>query len=181
MTDGFSGDDLRDVMRHVASPVTVVTFPSVDGPRGVTIGSFASVSLDPPLISFNVSRESAAHDALVDVDRFNVNILSAEQAYVASHFALSGLSSRQQFDPVAFELDDNGIARILGCVSTMTCRRMDSLKAGDSTVVVASVEAATMPASDGPLLYFRQLYHGVGQPVVDQLDAETNRVSSSTP
>jgi 3-hydroxy-9,10-secoandrosta-1,3,5(10)-triene-9,17-dione monooxygenase reductase component len=180
MGAAFDGERLREVMRDVASPVTVVTYLDSDGPRGVTIGSFTSVALDPPLVSFNVSRESSAHDVLTDAERLNINILSEDQAYVASHFALSGLSSAQQLEPVMFELDDGGLPVLTGSVSTLFCRRISDTPAGDSTVLVAEVQSATAPALRRPLLYFRQSYHGVGDDVA-HAHVDVNRLSSSTP
>jgi 3-hydroxy-9,10-secoandrosta-1,3,5(10)-triene-9,17-dione monooxygenase reductase component len=180
MSDSFNGEHLREVMRNVASPVTVVTYLDGDQPRGVTIGSFTSVSLDPPLISFNVSSESSAHDVLPFVDRLNVNVLSTAQAHVASHFALSGLSSELQFAPVITHDDEDGIPILSEAVATLFCGRVKNLVAGDSTILVAEVLAASHPADARPLLYFRQQYHAVGDDV-GQLDDEVNRVSSSTP
>lgn len=180
MSHTFDGERLRQVMRSVASPVTVVTYLDGDERRGVTIGSFTSVSLDPPLISFNISSESSANDVLHSVDRLNVNVLSAGQAHVASHFALSGLSSEQQFAPVAMRDDEDGIPMLVEAVVTILCRRVENLVTGDSTLLVAEVVAASHPADVSPLLYFRQQYHVVGEEV-GQLDDEVNRVSSSTP
>jgi 3-hydroxy-9,10-secoandrosta-1,3,5(10)-triene-9,17-dione monooxygenase reductase component len=177
----FTGDDLRDVMRNVASPVTVVTFCDSQGPRGITIGSFTSVSLEPPLVSFNVSKDSAAHDALISADRINVNVLSEDQAGLASHFSLSGMSPDQQFEPVVSSLDEDGLPVLGGVVSTLFCRVIASAEAGDSTIVIAQVKDALQPGDQRPVLYFQQEYHSVGEIKSPSVDATTNRLSSSTP
>ncbi|NNE36302.1 MAG: flavin reductase, partial [Rhodothermales bacterium] len=62
-------------MRRVASPVTVVTAGRGDEARGITIGSFTSASLDPPLITFNLSRRARMHSLLPRTDRFVVHVL----------------------------------------------------------------------------------------------------------
>jgi 3-hydroxy-9,10-secoandrosta-1,3,5(10)-triene-9,17-dione monooxygenase reductase component len=126
MSDSFNGEHLREVMRNVASPVTVVTYLDGDLPRGVTIGSFTSVSLDPPLISFNISSESSAHDVLPFVDRLNVNVLSTAQAHVASHFALSGLSSELQFAPSSHTMMRTEFPVLSEAVATLFCGRVES-------------------------------------------------------
>src|SRR5690625_7423312 len=101
MSGAFTGEGLRRVMRYVPSPVTVITFFSNDEPRGMTIGSFTSVSVDPPLILFNVDRQSGSHAAINEAPRFTVNILTEVQAAVGQHFATSGLDSGEQFAPIA--------------------------------------------------------------------------------
>jgi 3-hydroxy-9,10-secoandrosta-1,3,5(10)-triene-9,17-dione monooxygenase reductase component len=179
MAEVLEGEIFRSVMRAVASPVTVVTYRDDDEVRGVTIGSFASVSLEPPLISFNVSRDTSAFDVLSTVERMNVNVLSEHQAPLASHFALSGLSSTQQFDPVAYELDAKGLPVLSGIVTALFCQRVQMIEAGDSAVILAKVEAATPPADVPPLLYYHQNYHSVGTEV-NQV-GEVNRSSSATP
>ena len=67
----LTGEDLRAVMRHVASPVTIVTVDTPEGAKGITIGSFTSVSLDPPLISFNVMQSVNKKGTAVIINNFN--------------------------------------------------------------------------------------------------------------
>ena len=83
MSEIVDGERLRAVMRHVASPVTVVTFASEAGPRGVTIGSFTSLSLEPPLVCFNLNKESSVYEELTCAEAFVVHILADTQAYLS--------------------------------------------------------------------------------------------------
>ncbi|MBI0298847.1 flavin reductase, partial [Streptomyces sp. PRKS01-29] len=77
---------LRACMSRFATGVTVVTFAGDEGPRGVTMNSFTSVSADPPLVLISVARRTRSHDQLVDRP-FCVNVLGAEQEPIARLFA----------------------------------------------------------------------------------------------
>ena len=102
----ISGQGLREVMRHVPSPVTTVSFKGPDGAKGITIGSFTSVSLEPPLISFNVMHDSKMHDVLARVDTYAVQILNEDQVALSERFALPDQTSKQQFDGVLHHFEN---------------------------------------------------------------------------
>ncbi|MDZ4699562.1 MAG: flavin reductase family protein [Rhodothermales bacterium] len=156
---------LRAVMRHVPSPVTVVTLAGADGPRGVTIGSFASVSLDPPLVSFNVGIESSIHPHVAAADRFAIHVLHAGQVDVSRHFAQPDLASRSQFVDIA-HTDFDGLPVLSDALAVLICRRYAVYPAGDHSLVLAEVEAILDPALDAlPLLYYRQSYRIPGAEV----------------
>ena len=86
MSEMLIGEHLKGVMRHVPSPVVIVTFVSPNGGKGITIGSFTSVSLEPALISFNVMHSSTVHDAFVNCKRFAVHILRDDQIALSERF-----------------------------------------------------------------------------------------------
>src|ERR1700749_1181311 len=81
-----SSQSLRSCLGRFATGVVVVTFDSDDGPRGITVNSFTSVSMDPPLVLVSVARRARAHDALFD-RAFCVNVLGGEQEALARRFA----------------------------------------------------------------------------------------------
>ncbi len=104
----MDGQVLRHVMRHVPSPVTVVTAAGAGERRGITIGSFTSVSLEPPLISLNVAREAQMHPVLAAASHFAVHVLREDQAHLARRFSLPDLTSADQFEGVAFRPGPGG-------------------------------------------------------------------------
>lgn len=159
------GKILRDVMRHVPSPVTIVTIAADEGIRGITIGSFASTSLRPPLISFNVSKEATVYEAITTKPHFAVHVLSAEQAHLSDHFATPDLSSEEQFDGVAYRIDPNGTPVLLDTLSVMYCRLQAVHDAGDHSIVVARVEGIEEGGEGAPLLYYDRRYRSVGEEV----------------
>ncbi len=179
MSGAFTGEGLRRVMRYVPSPVTVITFFSNDEPRGMTIGSFTSVSVDPPLILFNVDRQSGSHDAISEAPRFTVNILAEDQAAIGQHFATSGLESEEQFAPI--ELMDAERLIIDGTVASLHCETTARHRAGDSTIIVARVLEGSGYDGRRPLLYHNRTYRSLGESMEVSLFAPVNRASKETP
>jgi 3-hydroxy-9,10-secoandrosta-1,3,5(10)-triene-9,17-dione monooxygenase reductase component len=166
---GPAGERLRAVMRHVASPVTIVTAASGEEYRGATIGSFTSVSLAPPLVSFNVTRGSGLHDALRRADRFAVHLLRDDQAPLAEHFAQPDVPASEQFAGVALRapLASGQPPLLEHAGAVLHCRIRERVPAGDHDVVLGEVEAVEADPDDSgrPLLYFARSYRAVGPEV----------------
>ena len=163
---GVHGDLLRAVMRRVASPVTVVTAAGGDGPRGATIGSFTSVSLHPPLVSFNVQKGSGLHAALFDADAFAVHLLGDGQADLAEQFALPDLTSEAQFRGVPHAWAGGDAPPVLhGVFGVLHCRRWAIHDAGDHSLFLGEVTLVEEGQASGPLLYYDRSYRAVGDEV----------------
>ncbi|GAB5534722.1 MAG: flavin reductase family protein [Rubricoccaceae bacterium] len=160
-----TGDALRNALRAVPSPIVVVTLWTDAGPRGATIGSFASVSLDPPLVSFNVTHDTRLHDALAETDALAIHFLAADQADIATRFAIPDLSGHDQLEPFDHQLVDGTPPLIDGVLSTLVCTTATTIEAGDHSVIIASVEAIRPGRETAPLLYYEQSYRGIGAPV----------------
>lgn len=172
------GAALRAVMRHVPSPVTVVTLAGADGPRGVTIGSFVSVSLDPPLVSFNVRIDGTIHPHLLEAERFNIHILHAGQAALSNRFARPDATSEEQFEGLDYRQEPGMPPVLTDALAVFHCRPFALHPAGDHTLVLAEVEAIDAREEEMvPLLYYRQSYRVPGP----EAPPAVNRVSSSTP
>ncbi|NNF57587.1 MAG: flavin reductase [Rhodothermaceae bacterium] len=153
-------------MRRIASPVVIVTVETPEGPRGATIGSFTSVSLEPPLVSFNVTRETQLHQALNHADRFAVHLLAAEHADLATHFALPDLSSAAQFDSVEHARFADGRApHVAGTLGILLCRTESRFAAGDHSIFVGRVNGVEVGLDGTPLLYYARSYRDVGEEV----------------
>lgn len=165
-TAPVDGEALRRAMRRIAVPVVVVTTEAEGAPRGATIGSFTSVSLDPPFVSFNVTRETALHRALCHADRFAVHLLAAEHAALAAHFARPDLDGEAQLAPFPHRRFADGRPPLVeGTLGVLVCRAESRFAAGDHAIFVGRVEAL-LPGRDGdPLLYHHQTYRGVGKEV----------------
>lgn len=157
-----TGAALRAVLRGVASPVVVVTTRSDDGPRGATIGSFTSVSLDPPLVSFNVTHGTGFHEAVSGGATWAVHLLSADQADLADHFAVPDLDGADQLAPFGHVAPEAGPPLLRGTLGVLLCRPHARFEAGDHTVFVGEVTDLIEGAGDEPLLYYRQTYRGIG-------------------
>lgn len=160
-----TGDALRSALRSVPSPIVIVTVWTDAGPRGATIGSFASVSLDPPLVSFNVTHDTRLHDALAETDALAIHFLAADQADMATRFAIPDLSGPEQLAPFNHQLVDGHPPLLEGVLSTLVCTTEATVDAGDHTVIIASVGVIRPGREVAPLLYYEQSYRGIGAPV----------------
>ena len=158
----LTGEDLRTVMRHVPSPVTIVTCASPEGAKGITIGSFTSVSLDPPLISFNVMHASSMHDALRKATGYVVHVLGEDQMALSERFSIPELSSAEQFEGVEHHLDNDAIPLLDNVLATLKCRPFNAVPAGDHTLFIGEVREANPMNAGKPLLYYQQSYRKVG-------------------
>jgi len=168
-------------MRRVPSAVTVVTVAGADEVRGITIGSFTSVSLDPPLISFNVALDAQAHDLLVGADHFAVHILADEQAHLSNHFAEKDRTSEEQFASIPHRLDASGTPILEDVLAVFFCTHYAVFPVGDHSLLVGEVVHIDQGRSRTPLVYYERRYHSVGGEVQDQEAASVNRFSSGTP
>lgn len=149
-------------MRSVVSPVVVVTAVEGVEPRGITIGSFVSVSLDPPLVCFNVMHSSRMHPVLLAAERFAVSVLAETQVEISSRFARPGLTGIQQFEGLSTHRDASGIPVIEGALGWMTCRIQAVYEGGDHSIFLGLVETLEAGEDAGPLLYFGGDYRGIG-------------------
>jgi flavin reductase (DIM6/NTAB) family NADH-FMN oxidoreductase RutF len=174
------GEQLRTAMRQVPSAVTVVTVAGADEVRGITIGSFTSVSLDPPLISFNVALDAQVHDLLIRADHFVVHILADEQAHLSNHFAEKDRTGEEQFATIPHHLGTDGTPILEGVLAVFFCTHFAVFPVGDHSLLVGEVVHIDQGHSGTPLVYFERSYHRVGGEVQDQEAASVKRFSSAT-
>lgn len=157
---GVTGDAIRVAMRRVPTPVTVVTIGGTH-PRGITIGSFVTVSLDPPLVSFNVQQSARIHDHLVGSERFAVHILASNQAALSDLFADPDLSGREQLGRVAHKLDADGVPDLDGVLARFLCQTVSRQEAGDHTIIVGRVLELRARDAGEALLYLNREYRSI--------------------
>jgi flavin reductase (DIM6/NTAB) family NADH-FMN oxidoreductase RutF len=152
-----SGDDLRAVMRPFPSGICVVTI-ELEGRRvGLTVGSLASLSLEPPLVGFALGRQAQLHELLRGAGEFGVSILRGEQEALAQHFARS-VPPIALWTGVELREDVEGPPLIAGALAWLRCRVQAEHPAGDHTFFVGEV-AWTELGSPGPaLVYVRHDY-----------------------
>ena len=159
MTD--LGHSLRVAMRRWASGVTIVTAEH-DGQRhGMTVSSFTSVSVEPPIVLVCIDRSTRAHDLILDSGWFAACILRQEQKELSDRFAgrLPGVQDR--FEGIELETTPNGLSVPAGCLATMECRVVATHLPCQSTVFMAEVRSVTLRPEGLPLLYYNQDYHSL--------------------
>lgn len=147
----------RHVLGHFPTGVTVVTAANEDGSfNGLAIGSFFSVSLDPPLVGFCVGSDSSSWASMKDAGHFVVNILSDGQADVSNRFASK---SEDRFASLGFTEGVAGAPRIEGSLAHIDCVTHAVHDGGDHDIVIGRVvDLDVNDAEAGPLLFFRGGY-----------------------
>jgi len=148
---GFDSARFRQVLGHFPTGVTVVAGNGDDGPVGLTIGSFTSVSLDPPLVGFLPGKGSSSWPVIHRSGGFCVNILAADQGELCWRFARDAA----RFDGLTWEAaGGSGSPIIDGVLAWIDCTVEEVVDAGDHWFVLGRV--LSMEARDGePMLFFR--------------------------
>lgn len=158
----IGADDFRKVLSHFGSGVTIVTTSDADKrPTGLTCSSFASVSLDPPLVLVCVDHKAQSFPALRERGRFAVNILSSGQEAVSRRFATSKIVDK--FEGVAHTVSDLGLPLLTDALAHLECTTVNMHVEGDHTIFVGRVERMGVPGGE-PLLYFKGRYERLPEP-----------------
>lgn len=151
----FDAARFRQVLGHFPTGVTVITATTADGPAGLAIGSFFSVSLDPPLVGFCPARTSSTWPRIRAAGRFCVNVLAGDQEDVSRRFAGK---DPDKFAGLGWSASLNGAPRLADVVAWIDCTVAAVHEAGDHDVVVGAVEALDVVREAEPLLFFRGGY-----------------------
>ena len=154
MTDtGINPQCFRDLMAGVCAPVTVVSTTDAGKPYGATVSSFASLSLDPPLVTIALDHRSGLLAHILRVGRFGVNLLGHAQADLATLFAQRGAD---RFAETMWHLD-RGLPRLDGAAGWVVCAVHDVIAGGDHELILGRVEAASR-AELPPLIYAHRTF-----------------------
>ena len=148
---------LKQAMRVYPQGVTVVTFGAPDGPKGITVSSFTSVSLSPPLVLVSIAKGSALHDLIVRSEAFAVNFLADDQKSVSDRFA-GRVQLRDRFEGLSYRKGSTGCPIIDGARAAIECRPWRAHDGGDHTILVGQVVSARALSAKKPLVYYSQQY-----------------------
>jgi 3-hydroxy-9,10-secoandrosta-1,3,5(10)-triene-9,17-dione monooxygenase reductase component len=152
---------MRDVLGHFVSGIVVVTATGPEGPLGFTCQSFASLSLDPPLVSFAPARTSSTWPRIRAVGVFCVNVLAADHQELSIGFARSGVD---KFDGVAWRSGPSGAPVLEGVSAWIDCALWNEYDGGDHTIAIGRVLDLGADPARLPLLYYRGRYGVTGDP-----------------
>lgn len=140
MTENHEPTDpgrLRQCLGHFATGVTVVTCAAADGsPRGITANSFSSVSLEPPLVLWNIAKVSNSLQAYLGADHFAINILAAEQQAMSEHFART---DHTRFNGIEYARSPEKVPILPGTIACLECRTHDIHDCGDHYIIIGEV------------------------------------------
>ncbi len=153
--DMSSQRSLRDALGCFATGITIVTAASTDGPAAITVNSFSSVSLTPPLVLWSIDRHSARFETFTKVKHYAIHILTVEQKSLCMEVAKNPaylkdrkLATNQHHVPI---LDD--------CLVRFDCSHEAAHDAGDHVIIVGRVNQVTQrldePYTPDPLTFYR--------------------------
>ena len=146
---------LRDALASYPTGVVLVTVPGADGPRAMTVNSFASVSLDPPLILWSVAKDSERYRLFVEARVFSVNVLGADQEALAAACAkdddllAAGATVRN---------GASGAPIVAGAIAWFECRREAVHPGGDHDIIVGRVTDFAQDAQGAALTFHRSAF-----------------------
>jgi flavin reductase (DIM6/NTAB) family NADH-FMN oxidoreductase RutF len=146
---------MREVLGHFVTGIVVITAVGPAGPLGFTCQSFASLSLDPPLVSFAPARSSTTWPGIREVGAFCVNVLAAGHEELSAGFARSGVD---KFAGVDWRAAPSGSPVLEGVSAWIDCTLWNEYDGGDHTVVVGLVQDLGADPDRLPLLYYRGRY-----------------------
>jgi 3-hydroxy-9,10-secoandrosta-1,3,5(10)-triene-9,17-dione monooxygenase reductase component len=144
----------KSTLRLFASGITIVATRTQDAPHGMTCTSFASLSLEPPLVLVCLERDSHTLEAVSFSGAFAVSVLSAGQEAAARSFSRPG---HKPFDDFPMRDAPNGSPILDGSLAWVACSVERNLETGDHNIVVGLVEDCDFSPGE-PLLYFDRDY-----------------------
>ena len=145
----------RDVLGHYPTGVCVITAKCPDQAHGMIVGSFTSVSLDPPLVAFFPSKASTSWPRIENTGRFCVNILGSDQLDICKK--LSSPASKK-FENISYRLSPGGAPIIDSVVAWIDCTIHSTIDAGDHFIVLGLVDDLKIERSDKSMIFFKGAY-----------------------
>jgi len=153
-------DALRSVLSTYATGVSIVMTKSRGAIHGLTVNSFTSVSLEPPLILVCIDRLNATYPLIKESGIFSVNILSKIQESLSRLFSDPGNKS-SMLQGLEYRQEVTGAPIIMGVLGFLDCSVEATYPAGDHDIFLAKVEKFGLGEDGDPLLYYRGGYHGL--------------------
>ena len=148
---------LKHAMRVYPQGVTVVTAGGRGGPVGLTVSSFTSVSLNPPLVLVSIAKSSGVYEELKGAQAYAVNFLADDQKILSDRFA-GRTGGKDRFEGMKFARGATGSPVIAGARAVLECKAWKVYDGGDHSLFVGEVVVAKTFNSKRPLVYYSQQY-----------------------
>lgn len=152
---------VKAFMRRFPQGVTIVATSTSEGPYGMTVSSFTSVSLNPPLVLCSISKDTETHPKLMSSKFFSVNLLGEDQSEVSQLFASADIPMKEKFRRVPFKPGVTGPPVLEGAVASMECRVWRTYEAVDHTLFLGEVVGGSISDEHPPLVYHDKQYSGI--------------------
>lgn len=150
----------REALGSFPTGVAVVTVAASSAHVGITVNSFTSVSLDPPLVLWCMDKRSGRHDVFAAAPAFTVNILGTEHKAVSARLARPGEHALTDLPLLTTELGPPALADALAVFECITERMVD---AGDHTILIGHVQRFSRPSASAPLVFYSGRYRALAQ------------------
>jgi flavin reductase (DIM6/NTAB) family NADH-FMN oxidoreductase RutF len=151
--------ELRNTLGNFTTGVCLVT--ALDGDRqaqALTVNSFSSVSLDPPLVLWSLQNNSEVFDVFATPEHYAINVLSAEQEALSVRYAQPGA---HLLEPAHFTAGENGAPVIGGALAHFECELAATHEGGDHTIIVGRVTRFAADTTRAPLVFYRGGYRAL--------------------
>jgi len=153
---GVTGDLFRKAAGRFATGITIATVVDPQGaPHGLTVNSFTSVSLEPPLILVCIAHAAVTVESFRTAKYFGINILACDQRELSDHFARKG---HDRFANIDWVPGETGVPLLPGVLAAMECEVHSTVRAGDHDIFLGEVVAIAVE-DKRPLLYWASGYH----------------------
>lgn len=156
---GIEPELLRRGMRQWASGVTVVTSVFQGERHGMTVSSFTSISLTPPLVLISVEKGRRTHTIIKNSGIYGVTLLCVEQQEISDRFAGRIPDHQDRFEGLSTYTLRTGVSFLSGGLAGMDCKVVGAFDVGDHTLFIGEVLDIFIDSGHRPLIYFNRDYH----------------------
>jgi flavin reductase (DIM6/NTAB) family NADH-FMN oxidoreductase RutF len=154
----IDSEQLRHAMRAWTTGVAVITAAHDGQQYGMTVNSFTSVSLEPPLVSVTLKQLTHTHELVVKSGEFSITILSSDQRELSDRFAGKLADIKDRFEGVPTDTLIMDAPLLKGGIAYFNCRVLKSIPIGENTLFLAEVIAASGEGKGEPLVYHNRVY-----------------------
>jgi flavin reductase (DIM6/NTAB) family NADH-FMN oxidoreductase RutF len=151
-------EHFKEIMRHWAAGVTVVTSRLGDDIHGCTANSFTSVSLTPPLVAVSLAKVTQTFQMIKQSKIFAVNILSEHQQETSTRFASSHHEPQERFKDEPYHREVTGAPILDHAIAFTDCRLVSEHDVGLNVILIGMVEAGAILNRHSPLIYSDRQY-----------------------
>ncbi|MCS7094444.1 MAG: flavin reductase family protein [Thaumarchaeota archaeon] len=144
-------------MRSYPQGVSVSTTTHNSKPWGLTVSSFTSISLDPPLVMISIAKGSKSHEVFTKSDNFAINMLATGQESIAEIFA-GKVPPERRFEHVRYRYGKSGAPILTDCSAYLDCKNYRTYDGGDHSIILGEVIDGAVSGPFSPLVYFNRRY-----------------------
>ena len=151
----ITDDTFKELMKRFASGVTLITFENEGKFSGLTVSSFCSLSMNPPLILICIDKKIPSHNSLKNGASFGVNICTSKQGKLAWDFANSNIDKNELILSLNHRMTDDKVPLLNDCLASMECILKETYEGGDHTIFVGQIESGDFSEESDPLVYYK--------------------------